>query len=223
MNEEKIPIKIRCSFQRLVPIEQVKEMFNPNNPNKHSDEQLSFYRRIIRHQGIRRCVVISKQSNLITRGHGLALACELEGVTQIPCEWQDYDTPDDERADLLADNKLAQLGELDQDAVSRLLDEMGDDFDLTLTGFDQTEIEKLLHTIGQPSLQTEDGAIVDAAPVPADAEVPGSAIKQVAIFLTVATHPVFMGWCRKLQESWQSETLTDVIVEAVRRAAEEEV
>src|SRR3990167_7954221 len=66
---------LHCAHARLVPTSKLKP--NPQNPNKHSAEQLKLYAKIIRHQGWRRAIVVSKRSGLIVTGHGAWLAAIL--------------------------------------------------------------------------------------------------------------------------------------------------
>ena len=58
-------------------------------------------------------------------------------VENVPVDFQEYATEAEEYADLIADNRIAELAEIDDDMISDLLgDTMFDDFDMDLTGFD---------------------------------------------------------------------------------------
>lgn len=90
----------------------------PNNPNHHPRAQIERLSQIYRFNGIRHPIVISKQSNTITKGHGRLLAaieCKLEAF---PIEWQDYESPDHEYADVVADNSIALWSDLDLKAIN---------------------------------------------------------------------------------------------------------
>jgi hypothetical protein len=61
-------------------------------------------------------------------------------------------------ADLLADNRLSELAELDEDDLRRVLKSIGDadpDFDIELTGFMEDEIRKLMDDAGNPEEELE--------------------------------------------------------------------
>lgn len=136
-------IKIYCTHSQLVDV--VKLVEHPNNPNKHDDRQINLLARIIKAQGWRNPITVSKKSGYIVSGHGRLAAAKQLGETQVPVDYQDFDNEADETAHLLADNKVAELAELDFDVVGELLKELkGKNFELELTGFLEHEIESLL-------------------------------------------------------------------------------
>jgi DNA modification methylase len=59
-------------------------------------------------------------------------------------DYQDFASDADEMAVLVGDNRLAELAEPDSDEIAAILKELDGQIDLDLTGFDSTEIEKLL-------------------------------------------------------------------------------
>lgn len=113
----------------LVAIEVLKA--HPKNPNKHSEEQLAIYAAILEHQGVRQAVRVSAQSGFVTKGHGQILASQRLGWTHVPVEVQEYDSPEQEYADLVADNALAKQAEIDYGMVNAEMAELGPDFDLS--------------------------------------------------------------------------------------------
>jgi hypothetical protein len=71
---------------------------------------------------------------------------------------QDYASEAEELADLLADNRLSELAELDEDDLRRVLQSIADadpDFDIELTGFMEDEIRKLMDEAGDPEDELE--------------------------------------------------------------------
>lgn len=140
---------LHCAHARLVPTSKLKP--NPQNPNKHSAEQLKLYAKIIRHQGWRRAIVVSKRSGLIVTGHGAWLAAKAEGWPQVPVDFQNFKTSADEFAHLIADNKLPQMAEIDDELLAAILaEEFEDGFDLELTGLTGEELESLDPAIEPP-------------------------------------------------------------------------
>jgi hypothetical protein len=108
-------IPVHCAYHKMVPIGDLKP--NPANPNKHPAKQLDLYAAAIAAHGWRESVTVSKLSGLVVRGHGALLAARLIGAIEIPVEYQDYATAQEELADLLADNRLAHLSTTDADLL----------------------------------------------------------------------------------------------------------
>ena len=137
-------IPIYCAHTRVIDPNTLKP--NPANPNRHSAHQIQLLASIIQEQGWRNPITLSKRSGLIVRGHGRLEAALLIGCDVVPVDEQDYATEAEELADLLADNRLAELAELDEDELKRLLKSIQESdpaFDLELTGFAEDEIRKL--------------------------------------------------------------------------------
>lgn len=137
-------IPIHCAHTRLVDPAELKP--NPVNPNRHSAHQIQLLASIIQEQGWRNAITVSKRSGLLVRGHGRLEAALLIGCEVVPVDEQDYATEAEELADLLADNRLAELAELDEGDLKSLLakiQESDPSFDLELTGFAEDEIRKL--------------------------------------------------------------------------------
>ena len=134
-----------CRFDDIVSVSSLKP--NPENPNMHGAEQLELLGKIIKKTGWRAPITVSKRSGLITKGHGRRLAAIKAGLEYAPVEYQDYASEEEEHADLIADNRIAELAEMDDEKLSDLLRELDsiDDFDMDLTGFDE---ESLLDMIG---------------------------------------------------------------------------
>lgn len=149
-------IPVHCAHTRLVDPNTLKP--NPVNPNRHSAHQIQLLASIIQEQGWRNPVTVSKRSGLIVRGHGRLEAALLIGCETIPVDEQDYTSEAEELADLLADNRLSELAELDEDDLRRVLKSIGDadpDFDIELTGFMEDEIRKLMDDDSTPEDELE--------------------------------------------------------------------
>ena len=128
-------IKVACSYDRAVDVADLTP--HPRNPNTHPDGQIAVLAKIIKNQGWRAPIVVSTRSNLIVAGHGRLEAAKLLHVEQVPVDFQDFDDEAAESAHLIADNKLAELSELNQQTLDDLLDELNGKIDIALTGFDQ--------------------------------------------------------------------------------------
>lgn len=149
-------IPVHCAHTRLADPRALRP--NPVNPNRHSAHQIQLLASIIQEQGWRNPVTVSKRSGLIVRGHGRLEAALLIGCAAIPVDEQDYASEAEELADLLADNRLSELAELDEDDLRRVLRSIGDSdpsFDLELTGFMEDEIRKLMAEDATPEEELE--------------------------------------------------------------------
>ena len=136
-------IKIHCSHTELRDPTSLVE--HPRNYNTHPAEQIRLLAKIIQHQGWRNPITVSKRSGFVVKGHGRLAAAMLLKTEKVPVDVQDYKDEASEVADMIADNRIAELAEADTDALKGLLlDDVFDNFDLDLTGFDAEEINSLL-------------------------------------------------------------------------------
>jgi len=118
---------------------------NPKNPNIHTDEQIARIANIIKNQGWRSPIVVSNLSGFVVAGHGRLEAAKMLGMNQVPVSYQDFTTEAQEKAHLLADNRLSELSELDNTKLKDLLQELDTgEIDMDLTGFDNEEIQALM-------------------------------------------------------------------------------
>ncbi len=130
-------IAVWCSHDEIGPLEKAIE--NPRNPNKHPEAQIKLLANIIKVQGWRNPITISKLSGFITKGAGRRKAAELLGVSQVPLDYQDYENEAAEYADLIADNRIAELAEPDLDLVKDILESI-EGLDAELTGYNLDDL-----------------------------------------------------------------------------------
>ena len=144
-----------CRFDKILPISEL--IPNPQNPNEHGEEQVTVLGGIIKATGWRAPITVSKQSGMITKGHGRRLAALSAGLQYVPVEFQDYASPEEEKADLLADNRIAELANINEDKLSEMLKQMhanDENFPLELTGYDEDLLADLL--ADEPDLDLAD-------------------------------------------------------------------
>jgi ParB-like chromosome segregation protein Spo0J len=135
-------IKIYCAYTKL--IDPTSLIPNPRNPNKHPDKQIELLAKIITAQGWRAPITVSKRSGFVVRGHGRLLAALKIETDKVPVDMQDYANEAEEWADLIADNRIAELADTSNEQLKELLDELKTlDIDLELTGFDANELGKI--------------------------------------------------------------------------------
>ena len=144
--------------------------FDPGrrNARTHSRKQIAQIAESIRRFGFTNPVLIDSE-NAILAGHGRMSAAALLGMTEIPCVRIDALTPEEKRAYVIADNKIALNAGWDEQILAdelKLLTEIDLDFDLSLTGFSTAEMDCLIGGIvpedtGDPA----DDRVPDDAPL----------------------------------------------------------
>lgn len=95
-------------------------------------------------------------------GHGRLAAAQYLGMEMVPVDYQDYENEAAEYADMVADNKIAELSEFDKEAFKDILAEMDAEFDYSLFGCRDNEIDGLLAEIGQDGI-VEDNIDIESA------------------------------------------------------------
>ena len=136
---------VYCQHDAIMDIEKLVP--NPKNPNTHDSKQIELLARIIRGQGWRAPVTVSQRSGFIVRGHGRLQAARLLNTTHVPVEYQAYASEAEEHADMIADNKIAELANINKKQLKQLVGEIKDaSFDITLLGMDSQELLKLTTT-----------------------------------------------------------------------------
>jgi DNA modification methylase len=108
---------------------------NPRNARKHSDEQIDKIAKSLKEFRFINPVIINKKGEIIA-GHGRVMAAEKLGMEEVPTILADHLTKKQQRAYMLADNRLAELAEWDDDLLTVELTELSQDFDLDDLGFD---------------------------------------------------------------------------------------
>ena len=111
-----------------------------NNARTHSAKQLNKLRSSLREFGFINPVIIDRDFNVIA-GHGRIMAAKAEGITDVPCVFVDYLTPAQKKAYIIADNRMALDAGWDEEMLKVEIEVLqADDFDLSLTGFDEKEL-----------------------------------------------------------------------------------
>lgn len=123
---------IKCSNSKVVDVDSLVP--NPKNPNKHPTKQIKLLAKIIKHQGQRLPIIVSKRSGFIVSGHGRLEAIKSLKWTECAIDEQDFATEADEYAHMVADNKIAELADHDDAKMIFDLKDMKFDLDLDLLG-----------------------------------------------------------------------------------------
>lgn len=141
-------VPVFCAHDAIVDV--AKLVPNPKNPNQHPDNQIQLLGRIIRQAGWRQPITVSKRSGFIVKGHGRLAAALLEGMKEAPVDYQNYTTEAEEYADLVADNRIAELAETDNKLLADIFAEIDTgEIPMELTGYTEDEVEGLVTALSE--------------------------------------------------------------------------
>ena len=114
------------------------------NPKAHDDDQVAKLAASMAEFGWTVPCLVAGDGELIA-GHGRVLAATRLGLTEAPVIVLDHLSEAQRRAYRIADNKLTELGGWDQALLSGELQSLlAEDFNLSLIGFSDGELDKLL-------------------------------------------------------------------------------
>lgn len=117
-----------------------------NNSRTHTDEQVAKVMASIKEFGFLNPILIT-DDNVITAGHARLLAAQRLGLKQVPCIKENYLTPAQRKAYVIADNRLAMDAGWDDELLKVELESLQNEaFDLSLTGFDEIELNSYFKT-----------------------------------------------------------------------------
>ena len=117
----------------------------PRNARTHSRKQVRQIAESIRTFGFTNPVLIDAEG-MILAGHGRVEAARQLGLSTVPCLRIEHMTPDEKRAYVIADNRLALNAGWDEEMLAtelELLLETDLDFDIGVLGFEPGEIDLL--------------------------------------------------------------------------------
>lgn len=141
-------VPVQCAHDAIVDVAALVP--NPKNPNTHPDNQIQLLGRIIRETGWRAPITVSKRSGFIVKGHGRLAAALLEGFKEVPVDYQHYDSEAQEYADLVADNRIAELAEIDQKMLADIFADIDTgEIPLELTGYTEDEVEDIVTALSE--------------------------------------------------------------------------
>ena len=145
------------------------------NSRTHDDAQVAQIAASIKEFGWTNPILVDGEKGIIA-GHGRLMAARKLGMTQVPVIELKGMTEAQKKAYVIADNKLAMNAGWDNDFLTlELKDLEAEGFDLSLTGFDDKELDALLNVIeGTEGLTDEDD-------VPAVPEEPKTKLGDVYI------------------------------------------
>jgi DNA modification methylase len=129
----------------------------PRNARRHSSKQIRQIADSIRTFGFTNPILIDAQ-DMILAGHGRVEAAKILNMVTVPCVRIETVTPDQRRAYILADNKLALNAGWDQEILAIELQGLVDlGFDMTVTGFSLAEADFILDAARDGAIDTPAG------------------------------------------------------------------
>ena len=119
---------------------------SPCNARKHTKQQIKQIAESIKTFGFTNPVLVDR-TNTVIAGHGRVAAARLLGMLEVPTIRLEDLSPDQVRAYMIADNRLAERAGWDKAILAIELQHLltiDADFDVTITGFEIPEIDLLL-------------------------------------------------------------------------------
>jgi DNA modification methylase len=135
------------------------------NARTHSDEQVAQIAGSIKEFGFNNPVLVDKDNSIIA-GHGRLMAARKLGMDKVPVVQLGHMTEAQRKAYVLADNRIALNSGWDTGMLSLELQDLKDDIDLSLLGFDPDELDALLNPIEKTEGLTDEDAVPDVPDEP---------------------------------------------------------
>ena len=126
-----------------------------NNSRTHSDEQVLQIASSIKEFGFTNPVLIDGQGGIIA-GHGRIMAAQKLKIDEVPTITLSGLSEAQKKAYIIADNKLALNSGWDDELLKIELEQLKElDFDLSLIGFDGTELANMFDASEEEELKEE--------------------------------------------------------------------
>jgi DNA modification methylase len=163
-------------IDRLIPFAR--------NPRTHSDTQIAQIAASIAEFGFNNPILVDTNAGIIA-GHGRLLAARKLQLSEVPVIVLDHLTEKQKRAYVIADNQLALNAGWDEDLLRLELATLaGEEFDISLIGFDDVELARLL------AAQDAAEGLTDADAVP---ELPQTPVSTIGDLWILGNHKLLVG------------------------------
>ncbi len=125
----------------------IEELIPYTNNARHNEKAIDKVASSIKEFGFKVPIIIDGNNEIIA-GHTRLLAAKKLGLKEVPTIMADDLTHEQVKAFRIADNKTSEYAEWNFELLAQEMEELKmADYDLSLTGFDLTEAEKLLDTL----------------------------------------------------------------------------
>ena len=134
-------VKLKIVWRRIEDLRP-----NPHNARTHNKKQLRAIAASIKKLGFNNPILVDRD-DMIIAGHGRCEAAKILNLKEVPVIQLDHLSPDEIRAYVLADNKLAELAGWDEEILAIELQHLVEvNFDVDITGFEAPEVDLLIET-----------------------------------------------------------------------------
>ena len=121
-------MNVFCKFDSMKDISSIVK--HPKNKNIHPQNQIELLKKVLKKNGVRRPLIISKDSGFLVTGHGVLQALDELKEKQAPVVYQSFKSEKDEFRFLISDNEVSRHSYLDIDSFYKDVNVLfGDDFD----------------------------------------------------------------------------------------------
>ncbi len=141
---ETVKIQFDPAKLKLVDPRTLKK--DPNNRNKHPDEQIDRFCKLLQTYGMRWPIIVSEATGVIKAGEGRLLAALKLGMPQVLVSYQEFESEQIEYGFGISDNAIASWAELDLASIQTDVAALGDGYDIDLLGIEDfalTDVETL--------------------------------------------------------------------------------
>ena len=165
------------------------------NAKMHGEDQVAKIAASMAEFGWTVPVLVSGDGEVIA-GHGRIMAAAQLGLTEVPVIILDHMSEAQRRAYRIADNKLTELGAWDEALLSKeLQDLLGEDYDLSLIGFDDGELDRLLSLSPDGESGSENGTEPVVIPEP-----PRNPVSRAGDLWLLGDHRLLCGDSTKVED-----------------------
>tara|TARA_Y100000004_G_C8957272_1_gene431465 strand:- start:4391 stop:5017 length:627 start_codon:yes stop_codon:yes gene_type:complete len=200
-----------------IKLESIDSLTEYEDNPRNNEEAVGKVADSIKQYGFRVPIVVD-QDKVILAGHTRLKAAKLLGLKKVPVHTAEDLTEEQKTAFRIMDNKSGEAATWDKDLLSKEFQVLAEsDFDMMLTGFDDTEIQKL--TTDVLEFEPADDANFDDNYASLD-DIQNSNVRMVNLFLNTETEPQFQEMVGALKDTWGLDNLTDTVYDAVKKCYE---
>lgn len=169
------------------------------NARTHSKRQVKQIARSIERFGFNN-PILTDENRQIVAGHGRWEAAKLLGLKEVPTLVLNHLNPEEKRAYVVADNRLAELAGWDREILTIELQALIDlEFDVELTGFEMAQVDLILE---EASEARGEGGPADLMPAYQNT----SKVSQLGDLWILGKHRLL---CADARDAWAYNTLLD--------------
>ncbi|MGE3779179.1 MAG: site-specific DNA-methyltransferase [Pirellulaceae bacterium] len=175
-----------ASKSRLIPIGKLKPFHRLSR--RHPKEQIAVLKGSLEAFGFINPLIVDDENHILA-GHGRWEAAKQLGLREVPVVEVDHLTPDEKRAYVIADNRIAEKSGFDPAILAVELEYLSSidlDFDVSVTGFSIAEIDLVIGEAADAASLADQADLVDEAP-------PGPAVTRPGDVWNLGPHRLVCG------------------------------